>query len=42
MAKGSKGSRGSKGGKFRSAVNGKYVSKYYAVRHPRTTVKESK
>jgi hypothetical protein len=39
MAK-KKGSSG--GGKYRSAVSGKYVSAYYAKRHPKTTVKEKK
>lgn len=32
----------SSGGKYRSAITGKYVSSYYAKRHPKTTVKESK
>lgn len=30
------------GGKYRSAISGKYVSAYYAKRHPKTTVKEKK
>lgn len=28
--------------KFRSAVNGQYVKSEYAVKHPKTTVKETK
>jgi hypothetical protein len=35
-----KGSSGS--GKYRSLKSGKYVSAYYAKRHPRTTKKERK
>ena len=27
--------------KYRSAITGKYVSEYYAKRHPSTTVKET-
>jgi hypothetical protein len=30
------------GGKYRSAITGKYVSSYYAKRHPKTTVREKK
>lgn len=26
---------------FRSAISGKYVTKSYAVKHPKTTVKET-
>jgi hypothetical protein len=29
-------------GKYRSAITGKYVSAYYAKRHPKTTIKEEK
>jgi hypothetical protein len=35
-----KGSSGS--GKYRSSKTGKYVSAYYAKRHPKTTKKEKK
>jgi hypothetical protein len=35
-----KGSSG--GGKYRSSKTGKYVSAYYAKRHPKTTRKEKK
>lgn len=35
-----KGSSGS--GKYRSSKTGKYVSAYYAKRHPKTTTKEKK
>jgi hypothetical protein len=30
------------GGKYRSKKTGKYVSAYYAKRHPKTTKKERK
>jgi hypothetical protein len=41
MAKG-RSKKSSGGGRYRSAISGKYVSAYYAKRHPKTTVKESK
>ncbi len=34
--------KGSSSGKYRSSITGKYVSAYYAKRHPKTTVKEKK
>lgn len=34
--------RKSGGGKYRSAVTGRYVTKSYAKRHPKTTVRESR
>ena len=42
MAKRRSKKKSSGSGKYRSAISGKYVSEYYAKRHPRTTVKESK
>ncbi len=32
--------KGSSGGKYRSAINGRYVSPKYGKTHPKTTVKE--
>ncbi len=34
--------RSSGGGKYRSSITGKYVSAYYAKRHPKTTKREKK
>jgi hypothetical protein len=34
--------RKSGGGKYRSAITGRYVTRSYAKRHPKTTVRESK
>lgn len=34
--------KGSSKGKYRSAINGRYVTKQHGKRSPKTTVKESK